>query len=127
MIYNNALIITMKIYLYGLDLPYLNLNDVKRYIHDLTGIDIIIKDEFFEQYINEIIAEKIAYTRVLDHKKPFKKIKISYDDLLEELQLLEKPIIADRLYDGYQFQLVTNELLDEYAIHIILSNRYLCT
>lgn len=115
----------MKVYLYSLDLPYINIGSIKEYIKDFIDYDIEIKAKLIIN--NPEIIKKIAYTRVIDHKRPFQIPSVTEDNLDIEYILTMKPIIAARLYDGYRFQLVLNELINEYAIHIILSNRYLCT
>ncbi len=112
----------MRIYLYTLELSYLNIDDIKQYVKDITDKELITRELSMYK-----AAEKIAYTRIIDHKRPFTKPTVTRDDVAIEYELLAKPHIADRLYDAYRFQLILNKLIDEYAIHIMLSNRYLCT
>jgi hypothetical protein len=118
----------MRLLLYGLELPYLRLDEVKEYIEKITNIEIDIKDEFFKtkNVINYSIARRLASIRIVNPKsKEF--IKPKEDDIIEELNILSSASINDILYDGFEFQLITNELLDYKELSIVLSTRFLCT
>ncbi|MEM2856496.1 MAG: hypothetical protein QW416_05280 [Candidatus Nitrosocaldaceae archaeon] len=114
----------MKINIYSPSLTYLNIEKIIDFIKSITNVEIDRYEEFSE-YVNidEIIAEKIAKTRVTDYKKPFKEPVISKDDILSELRMQ----YSNNTYDGFLFQLIMNSLLKDYVIHIILTDRLLCT
>ncbi len=118
----------MRLLLYGLELPYLRLDEVKEYIEDIANIEIDIKGEFFKvkNAINYSIARRLASIRIANPKsKEF--IKPKEEDIIEELNILYSASINDILYDGFEFQLIANELLDYKELSIVLSTRFLCT
>lgn len=106
----------------------LDLKNIQKFIIQTFGVNSEIRENIFNK-LNEKEYEKIANTRVLDLKKPFKKNKSSFKEISIESENIdmsrEKEI---PIYDGIEMKKVIEETKSisentEDILHIIFTNK----
>jgi len=106
----------------------LDLKNIQKFIIQTFGVNSEIRENIFNK-LNEKEYEKIANTRVLDLKKPFKKNKSSFKKISIESENIdmsrEKEI---PIYDGIEMKKVIEETKSisentEDILHIIFTNK----
>lgn len=114
------------------------MEEVADYVRNLVDCDVDVRKEFFSYFLKfdetDRIAQRVASTRVLDIRKPF----ITYEPSSLEIDFEKTVILTPNkrflgiLYDGFEIQKIYNELVPEEEnnldhVHILLTNRLICT
>ena len=135
-----------KIFLYDepavQEIQILNL---KNFLLETFHVDVEIKECVFHNLDGKTI-EKISGCRIFDHKIPFKehlpnKQEIDFEkSVCEDTKLLEKTTMVENaeriedvvMYDGFEVQniiydVITKNDSDQNNLHIVFTNRLMCT
>ena len=135
-----------KIFLY--DEPAvqeIQISNLKNFLLETFHVDVEIKECVFHNLDGKTI-EKISGCRIFDHKMPFKehlpnKQEIDFEkSVCEDTNLLEKTTMVENaeriedvmMYDGFEVQniiydVITKNDSDQNNLHIVFTNRLICT
>jgi len=135
-----------KIFLY--DEPAvqeIQISNLKNFLLETFHVDVEIKECVFHNLDGKTI-EKISGCRIFDHKIPFKehlpnKQEIDFEkSVCEDTNLLEKTTMVENaeriedvmMYDGFEVQniiydVITKNDSDQNNLHIVFTNRLICT
>ena len=135
-----------KIFLY--DEPAvqeIQISNLKNFLLETFHVDVEIKECVFHNLDGKTI-EKISGCRIFDHKMPFKKHlpnkqEIDFEkSVCEDTNLLEKTTMVENaeriedvmMYDGFEVQniiydVITKNDSDQNNLHIVFTNRLICT
>jgi len=135
-----------KIFLY--DEPAvqeIQISNLKNFLLETFHVDVEIKECVFHNLDGKTI-EKISGCRIFDHKIPFKehlpnKQEIDFEkSVCEDTNLLEKTTMVENaeriedvmMYDGFEVQniiydIITKNDSDQNNLHIVFTNRLICT
>ena len=135
-----------KIFLY--DEPAvqeIQISNLKNFLLETFHVDVEIKECVFHNLDGKTI-EKISGCRIFDHKMPFKehlpnKQEIDFEkSVCEDTKLLEKTTMVENakriedvvMYDGFEVQniiydVITKNDSDQNNLHIVFTNRLICT
>jgi len=135
-----------KIFLY--DEPAvqeIQISNLKNFLLETFHVDVEIKECIFHNLDGKTI-EKISGCRIFDHKIPFKehlpnKQEIDFEkSVCEDTNLLEKTTMVENaeriedvmMYDGFEVQniiydVITKNDSDQNNLHIVFTNRLICT
>ena len=135
-----------KIFLY--DEPAvqeIQISNLKNFLLETFHVDVEIKECVFHNLDGKTI-EKISGCRIFDHKMPFKKHlpnkqEIDFEkSVCEDTNLLEKTTMVENaeriedvmMYDGFEVQniiydIITKNDSDQNNLHIVFTNRLICT
>ena len=135
-----------KIFLY--DEPAvqeIQISNLKKFLVQTFSIDVEIKKCIFN-HINDKTIEEISSCRIFDPKTPFKQYTPDKKEIVFEKQvcqdtkLMEKTIMVEDaekigdviMYDGFKIQntiydVVTENNTDSSILHIIFTNKLICT
>ena len=135
-----------KIFLY--DEPAvqeIQISNLKNFLLETFHVDVEIKECIFHNLDGKTI-EKISGCRIFDHKMPFKehlpnKQEIDFEkSVCEDTKLLEKTTMVENakiiedvvMYDGFEVQniiydVITKNDSDQNNLHIVFTNRLICT
>ncbi len=116
----------------------LNMNEVADYVRNMVKCDVDIRKEFLTHFVHhdniDHVLEKIISTKVFDPRKPFTKHNPKQIEMEFEKKVLSTPEkrFLGILYDGFEMQLILNELIPEEEntlehIHVVFTNRMICT
>ena len=135
-----------KIFLYDESaVQEIQISNLKNFLLETFHVDVEIKECVFHNLDGKTI-EKISGCRIFDHKMPFKehlpnKQEIDFEkSVCEDTNLLEKTTMvvnAERIedvmmYDGFEVQniiydVITKNDSDQNNLHIVFTNRLICT
>ena len=135
-----------KIFLYDEPaVPEIQISNLKNFLLETFHVDVEIKECVFHNLDGKTI-EKISGCRIFDHKIPFKehlpnKQEIDFEkSVCEDTKLLEKTTMVENaeriedvvMYDGFEVQniiydVITKNDSDQNNLHIVFTNRLMCT
>ena len=109
--------------------PEIQIEKIKAFITDTFRIETEIKGNFFSS-VQDNVFKKMAATKVLDLKKPFKKHSPTQEEYLiekENKDTSEKETITP--YDGFELQNIVSENISitDNTLHIIFTNKLTVT
>ena len=135
-----------KIFLY--DEPAvqeIQISNLKNFLLETFHVDVEIKDCIFNN-LDEKMIERISSCRIFEPKIPFKKHlpnkqEINFEkSVCKDTKLMEKTTMAEDaerigdvvMYDGFEVQniisdVITENDLDPNNLHIIFTNKLICT
>ena len=135
-----------KIFLY--DEPAvqeIQISNLKNFLLETFHVDVKIKECVFHNLDRKTI-EKISGCRIFDHKMPFKehlpnKQEIDFEkNVCEDTKLMEKTTMVENseriedvvMYDGFEVQniiydIITENDSDSNNLHIVFTNKLICT
>ena len=135
-----------KIFLYNEPaVQEIQISNLKNFLLETFHVDVEIKKCVFHNLDGKTI-EKISGCRIFDHKMPFKKHlpnkqEIDFEkSVCEDTNLLEKTTMVENaeriedvmMYDGFEVQniiydVITKNDSDQNNLHIVFTNRLICT
>ena len=113
-------------------MPQIQLKKLEKFIEDTFMVKTEIRENFF-QGSNQNIYEKIASSRILELKKPFKSHTPSTEEIQIETQNRDMSNKEEMImYDGFELQKIISEFIsinenEEGIFHVIFTNKLTCT
>ena len=135
-----------KIFLYDeTAVQEIQISNLKNFLLETFHVDVEIKECVFNN-LDEKMIERISSCRIFEPKMPFKKHlpnkqEINFEkSICKDTKLMEKTTMAEDaerigdvvMYDGFEVQniisdVITENDLDPNSLHIVFTNKLICT
>lgn len=133
-----TLIVPQSVHLYrDPSSPTLDVDAVAAFLQDLLGLPCTVHEEFFERFGGkdlEVLASRIASTKIRDLARPFVPTEPLFGEIQFELRLLQDPSkrIPGILYDAFEYEALLRDHLPAKErtlrrIQIVFTHRLLGT